>query len=575
MTTATDSHVAGAARAPRGPAAVYGTATLVIVVLLAGLALTARQPAPPNIAELAPQAEHQIHQAPSQQSGAIGSAPGGAGAAGATTTTAPPAGAPTTLAAKAPPPIYLPAVHRCYGNPPRQISFDTQSPPCIAYWQGDNGGATSRGVTGNSIEIALLSNGGDARAIQDLETFFNRTFEFYGRQLKLKNLGQGPKSSYSGDSCTYQRTAADTLEKVAVVFAVTDPNTSAPSCFLDEAAANKIVTISGTPWFSESALSSRTPFLWQYTMGSDQVLAHTGAMMCSDLAGRDASYSPDRLMKSQPRKFGVIAQYYDGQTPPDLTPLRSQFAKCGGSLAQVVNVKANLNTNSAALADDYAQVVAADKQAVLAMQSAGVSTVVCWCLVFMEDGLGPSADAQQYQPEWLVVGPGQDLDVVIKAFWADANQERALMGLSYEPRQVPYSETTLNQAIASVDPGYQINSDEATWLHNQDVYWMLLLLASGIQMAGPHLTPETFQHALQTTSFPNPVAPLVEGAVGFGGGSHAMTIDAEPLWWSPNTNGPMADETGGTWCYTNGGRHHLGDWPTGPSRLFQGPCMSS
>lgn len=559
-------------RSPKGPAAVYATATAAILVLLASLALTARQPPPPAIAELTPEAQHQIRQAPNQLNSKFGSANGGPGAGGLapTTTTQPAAAGSTTTVAAAPPPIYVPAVHQCYGNPPRQISFDTQSPPCIAYWAGNNGGATTRGVTGNEIKVALLSNGADQRAVADLQTFFNRTFEFYGRQLHLDPGGQGPSSSYSGDECTYQRSVADELA-AEDDFATTDPDGQTPACFLDEAAADHVVTVAGFQWFGAAGLANRSPYLWQYQMGQDQEMALAGRAICADLAGRPASYSPSAATASKPRKFGAIIQYYAGQAPPSVDLLRSQLGQCGSGLAATSMIESQQTTNGASLAQDYAQVYTADKQAVLNMQTGGVTTVFCWCQVFMEDALGPAADAQFYDPEWVVVGPQQDLDITIKAFWADAAQEHGLMGLTVDPRQVPYVETTLNQAIAAVDPGYEIDTDEATWLHTQDVYWMLLLLASGIQMAGPDLTPATFEHALQTTTFPNPYSPQMEGAVGFAGGSFSMTTDADLMWWSAAAASPLPDEGVGTWCYVDG-RYTASNWPPGPASLFSGRC---
>jgi hypothetical protein len=158
----------------------------------------------------------------------------------------------------------------------------------------------------------------------------------------------------------------------------------------------------------------------------------------------------------------------------------------------------------------------------------------------------------------------------MKVFWADPLQENALMGVAFDPRQVPYPQTTLNQAIAAVDPGYAINQDEATFYHNEDVYWMLLLLGSGIQMAGPHLTPTTFEHALQTTTFPNPFSPDYEGKVGFGNG-FAMTEDAQAMWYSPTTPSPYPDMANGTWCYV-GTRYDLSNWPATRQPMFQGPC---
>ena len=122
------------------PAVVNTVVTLVLLLALTSLVLHAAQSPPPAVAEFAPQVQQHIKEAPQNQGGeqaGPGTGPGGSGAA--TTTTAPP---PTA------PPKQVPSnlVKRCVGNPPRQIE-DSQSPPCIAYWEGDNGGATSPGVT--------------------------------------------------------------------------------------------------------------------------------------------------------------------------------------------------------------------------------------------------------------------------------------------------------------------------------------------------------------------------------------------------------------------------------------------
>src|SRR5207249_12173565 len=92
-------------------------------------------------------------------------------------------------------------------------------------------------------------------------------------------------------------------------------------------------------------------------------------------------------------------------------------------------------------------------------------------------------------------------------------------------------------------------------------YRDLLLLASGIQMAGPNLTPGTFEAALQRTVFPNPPSPLFAGHVGFSTGSHRQTIDAAEWWWSVNTVSPYK-RPNGTICYVDHGlRHSPDDWP--------------
>src|SRR5439155_27088732 len=45
-----------------------------------------------------------------------------------------------------------PSTKRCVGRPPRQTE-DPMSPPCVAYFNGDNFGATYSGVTASEIRM--------------------------------------------------------------------------------------------------------------------------------------------------------------------------------------------------------------------------------------------------------------------------------------------------------------------------------------------------------------------------------------------------------------------------------------
>src|SRR5688500_10546893 len=129
--------------APRSPGVVYAVATTALVVLLATFALTTRTLPPPTIAEFAPQAVEQITDSPNDPSAGVRGA--GANAEDATDDIQPDIN---------PPPIDFPCLRRCVGDPPRQLE-DPQSPPCVPYWQGDNGGATWKGVTRDEVRVVI------------------------------------------------------------------------------------------------------------------------------------------------------------------------------------------------------------------------------------------------------------------------------------------------------------------------------------------------------------------------------------------------------------------------------------
>ena len=116
-----------------------GIALAVLAVLLP-LLLHAATSSPPTAAEFSPNAQQVIKKAPPGQA------------------------APSTAPARATAPARGPRrrprrrrrrksrcranqVKHCVGPPPLRQIEDPQSPPCIAYWKGDNGGATATGVT--------------------------------------------------------------------------------------------------------------------------------------------------------------------------------------------------------------------------------------------------------------------------------------------------------------------------------------------------------------------------------------------------------------------------------------------
>ena len=111
---------------PRTPALILGSIVLALAVLVAAVALTARQTAPPAIAEFAPQAVEQIKQTLDDQAPDV--TPDGEAAVRATATPTPTTGAsagatPASGASATPSPtptVVVPRVRQCVGSPPRQ-----------------------------------------------------------------------------------------------------------------------------------------------------------------------------------------------------------------------------------------------------------------------------------------------------------------------------------------------------------------------------------------------------------------------------------------------------------------------
>jgi hypothetical protein len=182
------------------------------------------------------------------------------------------------------------------------------------------------------------------------------------------------------------------------------------------------------------------------------------------------------------------------------------------------------------------------------------------------------ATNQAYFPEWVQSSYGFG-DEDLGGTQQDANQMRHTMAMSFYNKLFPSEQLIWTQALREVDPSFtwQTPLEAQTFKY---LYESVLLLASGIQMAGPKLTPETFQQGLFDAEFPNPGArgpPYYQGRVDFGPGDYVMNDDATLLWWNPNQRSYQG--SAGTYCYSELGRRYgPGAWPRRPSPLFSGAC---
>jgi hypothetical protein len=544
---------------------VYGVVSVVMVLIVAAFALTARQAPPPSIAEFAPQSVEQIKQALAEQSSQFGSGANGNGTTATSSTTAPAslAGHGTTTTATQAPPI--PAVHQCIGDPPRQID-DPQSPPCVPFFQGDNGGATAKGVTGNEIRIAVSSADWTAPLLPDLATFFNQHFEFYGRKINLVEVQS------AGTSPDQQHATAQAMDAQSV-FAAMGSAANGGFDVTEELARLKIVSTSLQPNYTQAAMVQRRPYVWQYPMGIDDEFANIGAWVCGRLAGENATHagtSDGKDLTTVKRKFGVILDPNSPNQSVSWDPLLQQLGACG---VQPVLVPGQ-NPEGGEGGDQLGQ----SAPMMLKMKDAGVTSIICLCFI-TDVGVWYSVAAtqQQYFPEWILgtyLLGDRNVALAQPGIGPDATHRQHTFGLAFQPREVPLADAPDYRAVKEVDPGYTLGHDGFSLFL---FYRELLLLASGIQMAGPRLTAQAFEAGLQHAVFPNPDSPLMEGKVGFANGSHSMTLDAAEWWWSNAGKAPNPfDPPGGAMCYVAGGaRHSLGNWPKGgPDPLFGGACDS-
>ena len=533
---------------------------LIVLALVLALALRAAGANPPAVAEFAPQAQ-QINQAPPEQTSIVGRGPNGAGTGAASPSPQPS----PSLAAGA-------VISRCVGDPPRQIE-DPQSPPCVAGWAGNNGGSTSGGVSGSSVSIAIPESPptGSSTALTreqlDLQLFFNERFEFYGRKLSF--FGASTQGNHADSpNVAAMRADADTVAAQEPFASADYPdNGGAEIVYYDELAGKHVISAAdeSAAREGEAYIDARAPYEWRLLPGVDIVERNLGEWICKSFAGRRAFRAGPGL-NGMPRKFALLLSTYSDGFSPDTSPLTSTLTACG--ITPDVQQDRYSQPNDGGTAET----------AMAHFRANGDTSLICVCeagdtwLVQM-----PAAESENYYPEWLTssFGGGPDWDFNAQTFGhQDASEFANQMGLSFYNKSVATAQLPVVWAIHQVDPTDTI--PDFTAHDMQKSYDGLLILASGVQMAGPRLTPFSFQSSLFRTAFPDPGAggpPYYQARVGFASGHHHFFQDAAPIWWSTTDVSSWSGQ--GAWCWAaHGVRYELGSWPAQDAALSEGrePC---
>ncbi len=555
------------ARRPRGPGLAYSITACVAVLALGAVALSADQAPPPSVAEFAPAALDQIKEAPPRQGTDVGEGEEGPGGASTRSPSASPS--PTVAPSPTGPVIDVARTRKCVGNPPRQTE-DPQSPPCVPYFSGDNGGATSFGVTRDEIRVALPYGSFLSSTVpQDydvLAAFFNTRYEFYGRKIRLLPfISRG--DNFANPNPPDMIADANRVQTELKAFGSLgySDRRGAEHTYYDELARRKIVAVvAGTAAeATEAHLRQRAPYQWSRSMATDSLVRNLGQFTCAQLVGKPPSYGGPYSFVPQPtvRKLGIMVTRAPDGTIPDIAPLKAALGGCGES---PVVVEA-----------PYAEDARAGLNPVIQLKDAQVTSILCVCDLGSErNSYMPAAEGQGYNPEWVVSSyNGNDVDNSFAQ--APPNQARHLIGVSASNKTQRNQDHPWFWAYREAGPTRTPPSGGAGYAMT-GIYGSMSLLAAGIQMAGPKLTPETFAAALQRTVFPNPGAgapPYYQSAIGFSGGTHSMVKDLAMFWYDATQQGTVDPATPGAVCYVRRGeRFATGAWATRDPEFRQGPC---
>ncbi|HZT64989.1 MAG TPA: hypothetical protein VFA11_04300 [Acidimicrobiales bacterium] len=472
----------------------------------------------------------------------------------------------------------------------RQLPFSAYAVPCEGAFTGSNGGSTWQGVTGDTILIgdrhtsdSQGANAQEANAFnqeaggvtyqqaegydQKIIAYFNKTFELYGRQVKLVDYnGQGNYTNEELDTGQAAACAdADTVAHSVKAFGDVDfEGLFEWAPFTDCAARYGVYVPQGAPYFPEWYYAQKNihPYVWATTMNCQLIAQEVGEFIGKQVApypAKFAGFDGAKVMTNTTRKFGTWV------------PSNAEYQSC---VQDTLNLDENTYHIPKGREDQYnysldISTFPNDAQRAITQFSANTdTTVVLACDPISPIFLTQDAKNQNYNPEWLIIGVAFTDTDNWGQLWDQTEVRGRLFGLSQaaSTNQLldPHGEAAKGLAAAGIT-GSDFNISSVT------DYFLLMSMFNQLQAAGPDLTPANI--ALGTEALPpsstspaqsqNGVNPELPSGTWHFGTTHTAITDSREVYWNSTGQSTVGSHVG-TYVEMYGGkRFGAGQFPTG------------
>lgn len=440
------------------------------------------------------------------------------------------AGAVTGTSGRAGQAAVAPGVISCPGD---QIVGDPYSPPCRGWGGGNNGGATARGVTKDTITLAWRDVGGPydigstigsltgkrvntgnatredlIRTYTTLIEYMNRHFQFYGRKLKLevyKATGSATDELLGGGQAGAN---ADAIIEAQQVKAFADVGAQAPG-FAD-ALAHQGVIATNPIYPSNASYARNYPYNWGLSPDCDKV-----AKFVSDFVLKQIYDYPvlTGQYKGQKRKIGIVY------------PESPAYSPCAEHAKEIVEKAGKKWPEARTYRLSLDGIPPDSRDIAAAFANQGITTVILFTDPLVPYFMTATAEQSNWHPEWIEAGVAF-LDTDFAAQLYEPKQWRNAFGVSLLGDLLPARSTDAYRAYRSID-----SSTSPVDLAVELMYYNLYEIAIGVQMAGPNLTPETFGEGMRAYKPAKAVGPA--GSWLWPQGEFTAPADGRVVWWDP------------------------------------------
>lgn len=298
-------------------------------------------------------------------------------------------------------------------------------------------------------------------------------------------------------------------------------------------------------------------------MDADQITAFAGELICKQLVGRPPEFNGRQdptFDYSKPRRFGFILGQDETHTGAADSTRRALEEGCNLEIGanQIIEYNADTDAGSSK-ADGLAT-------AITRLKADGVTTIVCGCDAYTPVVFTSNATQQGYYPEWVMIGTAETDDNANARLYDKAQWSHAL-GFTSDELARPFVNTPCYRAYRTVDPNAEPVANVCKYYFRD-----LQQIATAIQLAGPNLTPQTFQRAL-TTQYPRrPPSPEWAVGGGYGAGDYTLSDYIAMVWFDPTAPDPASNPPGTLGAYralTSGRRYTHGEIPVEPLQFFK------